>query len=119
MNDISIDIINNEGENPILLTSDDNNEIIHSMTRKLHERETMCKSFEIQMKHLELQVTALQSREKILSTENEQLTYQLAVKDQDNLLLESKLREVAGFERTGGALDDLRGKLLEIANAKV
>ena len=83
---------------------------------------------ELQLTHAELQAQALTAQEQQLRGERDSLQYALAAAEQDKLLLETRLLEVAGFEgfkgnKTlgGGApsLEAVRGKLLTVANQRV
>lgn len=82
------------------------------------------RSLELQLNHSNLQVQTLSSREADLREQVDALQYTIASVEQDKLLLEAKLQEIAGFEGSRAnncaiSLRDVRGKLLTVANGKI
>jgi len=100
---------------------------VHRLVQTTHQQHAQLRSLELQLNHSNLQVQALSVREQELRQQVDVLQFTIASSEQDKLLLESKLHDVAGFEgsRRGGgsncslSLKDIRGKLLHVANTKI
>jgi hypothetical protein len=60
-------------------------------------------------------------KEHSLRSERDKLEVLLATSEQDKLLLDVRIKEIAGFEgqMDGVLIDQIRGKLLTAANKKV
>ena len=93
------------------------------LTSKVHSLKADLRSVEIQLNHAQLQVESLSSAEQNLQSERDSLQFALAESEQDRLLLETKLANIAGFEGGRGnddlSLAGIRGKLLEMANKSI
>ena len=95
---------------------------IHRLVQTSHEQHAALRSLELQLNHSQLQVQALSSREVELRQQVDVLQFTIASTEQDKLLLESKLQDIAGFEGPRNcalSLKDVRGKLLHVANNKI
>lgn len=98
---------------------------IHRLVQTAHQQHADIRSMELQLNHSNLQVQTLSAREQELKDQVDMLQFTIASVEQDKLLLESKLQEIAGFEGSRNAnncslsLKDIRGKLLNVANNKI
>ena len=94
---------------------------INRLFQKFHETSAELRSSELQLNHSRLQVQGLTMVERELREDRDSLQYALAESEQDKLLLEAKLQDVAGFEGTNAqfSLQSIRGQLLDIANSKI
>lgn len=106
--------------------SEEGNEpsVVHRLVQMTHQQHADMRSLELQLNHSNLQVQALVAREADLCEQVDVLQYTIASVEQDKLLLETKLQDIAGFEGSRAAncsisLKDIRGRLLGVANAKI
>ena len=101
----------------------DMNSSIRRLFQRYHQQQADLRSSELQLNHVKLQVQALALTEQQLRQERDGLQYALAESEQDRMLLEARMLEIAGFEGSQGrmshSLEDLRGQLLHIANEKM
>lgn len=101
----------------------DVNSSIRRLFQRYHQQQADLRSSDLQLNHVKLQVQALALTEQQLRQERDGLQYALAESEQDRMLLEARMLEIAGFEGGHGqmshSLDDLRGQLLHIANDKM
>lgn len=93
------------------------------LTNKVHSLSADLRSLEIQLNHSQLQVESLSLTERDLHNERDSLQFALAEAEQDRLLLETKLTNIAGFEGGRGgnnlSMEGIRGKLLDMANKSI
>lgn len=93
------------------------------LTNKVHSLSADLRSLEIQLNHSRLQVESLSLTERDLHNERDSLQFALAESEQDRLLMETKLANIAGFEGGRGgndlSIEAIRGKLLDMANKSI
>ena len=97
--------------------------MVTRLMQDLHTAKSDLRSSEMQLNHAQLQVDALSISELQLRNERDVLQFNVAELEQDKLLLETKLTSIAGFEGGRGGselgMENIRGKLLEVANRNI
>ena len=101
----------------------EHNKMVTRLMQDLHTAKSDLRSSEMQLNHAQLQVDALSISELQLRNERDALQFNVAELEQDKLLLETKLTSIAGFEGGRGGselgMENIRGKLLEVANRNI
>jgi hypothetical protein len=102
------------------LLSREDGETVRRLMNELHLQQVDNQSLKLRINHLQLQNEALFNSEQQHKHELDQALFVVATLEQDKLLLETKLRDVAGFEqrRDDHMMDEIRGKLLHLSNAR-
>ncbi len=112
--DASVDMHLHEG-------GDENLGIVRKVLQKLHHTQADLRAADLQTNHMKLQLQALSASEQQVRSERDLLEYAAAESEQDKLLLETRLKEIAGFEglQVSVTAADIRGELLHLANEKI
>jgi len=111
-----INAVESEGLDSEMSRGDAVQRLVHTT----HRQHSELRSLELQLNHANLQVQMLSARERELRDQVDMFQFSIASAEQDKLLLESKLQDIAGFEGNCSiSLKDIRGKLLNVANGKI
>ena len=109
---------------------------------QLHQKNAELTSMQLRTNHLSLQLEALVSSDEQIRREKDQLRFLLAASEQDKVLLEARIQDITNFEfhltngsnangiesnpnsaskvnKSHSILEDVRGKLLDVASQKV
>jgi len=96
-------------------------ESIEQLVSTIQDQAVQIQTLQLRLSHSSLQMHALLSREKQLDDATNKLMYELALAEQDKLLLEMRIKNIAGFENQSlpVQMDSIRGQLLSAANNKI
>eukprot|EP01033_Poteriospumella_lacustris_P002044 gene2044-1489_t len=105
----------------LTLLSKEDGETVRRLMNELHQQQTENQALIFRVNHLQIQNDALFNSDQKHKLNLDQALFVIATLEQDKLLLETKLRDIAGFEqqRNGDHLmEEVRGQLLHMSNAK-
>lgn len=90
------------------------------LNRRIQLGESRERAAELKLNHARLQVGALRNKCEEMSCEVEEMRFQLIEAEEVRVLLETRVQELASFEREAPcSVDELRGELLRVAHQQI